>query len=441
MRWRVFLLCAAGVAVALGAAWGAEQGVIEDQPLTATGYHSPACSPDGQWIAFLGYSPRPGGGVGQDVYIMSTDGTVFRRLTSRSIVEAPQWDPNSNRLVCAVTRQSGERADSGLWYVPLSLRGRPNQFLKAVPERAPHAPVFSPDGRYLAYIHYESDDSQRFVPWVINLQRLEVRKPLELPAQVTLCQSSAPVWARDSHKLRFLAYEEKGRRELGLWEVDVESGKVGRVHVFPEGWEVSSLAYSPDGKRLAYIRKQGDVEELVVADERGANPVAVAEIAKRLELLPKLFESDVSWLTNNAIVYVSGANLRLLRLGSPEEAAILASRRNLLELYSALRAYARLHKGYLPSPQDDPQLYDPNDPYFWVLAVAPYLRTRRVLYSPADAKRDKPSSYELNEKYVGQMLSAVAEIEDAILLQEREAYHNGKRVVLYANGKTAVLER
>jgi len=52
----------------------------------------PSFSPDGQWIAFTAYYDHLGDANGCEIYIMRTDGTDLRRLTTNDYCDSqPRW--------------------------------------------------------------------------------------------------------------------------------------------------------------------------------------------------------------------------------------------------------------------------------------------------------------------------------------------------------------
>jgi eukaryotic-like serine/threonine-protein kinase len=101
---------------------------------------TPATSPDGKWIAFIGRAPY------EDVYVMRSDGTDIRQLTNDVPRDrGPSWWPDGSRIIFYSNRRGEYQAwtvrpdGSGLTQLS-DVRGGMN------------FPVVSPDGRWLAFI-------------------------------------------------------------------------------------------------------------------------------------------------------------------------------------------------------------------------------------------------------------------------------------------------
>ena len=98
---------------------------------------SPSWSPDGRHIAFISNRERRSA---SDVYVMTQDGKVTRRLTSAGENWAPQFSPSGQEIAV----QNGR----GLEVVPLA--GGPLRTLTADPQSG-MSPTWSPDGQRLAF--------------------------------------------------------------------------------------------------------------------------------------------------------------------------------------------------------------------------------------------------------------------------------------------------
>jgi serine/threonine protein kinase len=69
---------------------------------------TPACSPDGQWIAFEGHST---GGANLHIWIMRRDGSSARQLTQGSLSEGrPAWSPDGKEIAYTQVEANGTNA-------------------------------------------------------------------------------------------------------------------------------------------------------------------------------------------------------------------------------------------------------------------------------------------------------------------------------------------
>ncbi|MFN8573814.1 MAG: S9 family peptidase [Gemmatimonadaceae bacterium] len=87
-------------------------------------WDSPAVSPDGQWIALTGYTQVKQTYRVQDLYVMKSDGSQLRKLTS-------DWDREPNAMEWAsdgtgLYLTAEDRGTSNLWFVPAA-GGAPRQ--------------------------------------------------------------------------------------------------------------------------------------------------------------------------------------------------------------------------------------------------------------------------------------------------------------------------
>ncbi|QYJ07855.1 amidohydrolase family protein [Qipengyuania flava] len=182
----------------------------------------PRFSPDGRRIAFT--SDRGGG---DNIWIMNADGSDKRQLTKEAfrLLNQPSWSPDGNYIVAKkhfTTQRSLGTGEIWLYHVSggggVKLVARANEAL----QKELGEPVYSPDGEAVYY-------SRNVTPGPIF------------------------EYAQDSTQGTF-AIE---RYELGTGEVTTAvSGFGGAVRPQP----------SPDGRSLAFIRRDKDETELWVKD-------------------------------------------------------------------------------------------------------------------------------------------------------------------------------
>jgi dipeptidyl aminopeptidase/acylaminoacyl peptidase len=108
------------------------------------------------------------------------------------------------------------------------------------------SPQISPDGTRVAYVRKAGDvmaDKMRSAIWLVDAKTGE---------QVPLAGSGSqfsPVWSPDGKRLAYVGMEEGGSPQLYVrW---MESGATARITGLPDS--PSSLAWSPDGKQIAYV--------------------------------------------------------------------------------------------------------------------------------------------------------------------------------------------
>jgi Tol biopolymer transport system component len=119
--------------------------------------HTPVVAPDGTRIAYLFGSP-----AGFEIYTMKLDGSDRKPVTSRWFDLEPSWSPDSKKIAFSSLR-------SGSWNVWVV--NRDGSDIKQVttfgPERIAESPVFSPDGKQIAFTTIAKGTAWEI--WVVNL--------------------------------------------------------------------------------------------------------------------------------------------------------------------------------------------------------------------------------------------------------------------------------
>lgn len=148
----------------------------------------------------------------------------------------------SGRLVCYTAEAAGARQ---LFTLPL--RGGPARQLTAS-EKDVSDPAWSPDGRRLTFVR------DRTI-WVIGV---DGSRPTEISPHPA--GSSMPRWSPDGRRLAFVS---RRRGWSQIWIVDAPVPRRGRPPrrpkplepraITPAGIDVEDYAWSPDGRRIAYV--------------------------------------------------------------------------------------------------------------------------------------------------------------------------------------------
>ena len=150
----------------------------------------PVWSPDGTRIAFT--STRTGGG---DLYqkLTSGAGTEERLVTSDQLKSGQSWSPDGHFLLFTST---DAQTNADLWVVPMRGNRAPSVFLKT-PFREVNG-VFSPDGRWVAYMSNESGRQEIYVRPFAGTSAAGGQWP------VSTAGGAYPVWRHDGKELYYL---------------------------------------------------------------------------------------------------------------------------------------------------------------------------------------------------------------------------------------------
>jgi len=154
----------------------------------------PSWSRDGRKILFQG---RTRLGAPADVYVMNSDGKRRRQLTnSPASDEAPQFAPNGRRIVFQTNRTPGAPADFAIWQ--MSATGTGERSLISLPG-IEGEPSFSPTGKRIAF-SWQTNGLNDDI-YVINADGTGT------PARVTNDPAFdfTPVWSPDGRSIAFLS--------------------------------------------------------------------------------------------------------------------------------------------------------------------------------------------------------------------------------------------
>ena len=203
---------------------------------------SPAWSPDGRTIAFLGMGDD--GNV--DVYVVGADGLGQRRLTRHPGVDAnPAWSPDGRKI--AFTRRAREFGAGKTHIYVMNADGSGQR-------RLTHGHVhfsvaWSPDGRKMLFERLNPRHPHGPVPGqiaedihVMNADGSGQRRLTRSPAR-----DNHPVWSPDGRRIAF----DRGR---DVWVMNPDGS--GQRSLTPAAhWWSGGSAWSPDGRKLAFTRR------------------------------------------------------------------------------------------------------------------------------------------------------------------------------------------
>jgi TolB protein len=196
-----------------------------------------------------------GGGASYTLRIADADGEGGQvALTSRDPIISPAWSPDGKELAYV----SFESQKAVVWVQEL-LSGR--RRVLADFRGSNSAPAWSPDGQQLALALSREGLTQLFV---VPRQGGAAQRLTTSPSIDT-----EPAWSPDGRQIYFVSDRSGGPQ---IYRVAANGGNAERVS-FSGSYNISP-AISPDGKQLAYITRQGGAYRLALQDV-GASAVHI----------------------------------------------------------------------------------------------------------------------------------------------------------------------
>ena len=178
-----------------------------------------------------------------DLFIMDADGSNKTQLTNDPNDDLfPTISPDG-RYIFFASNRSG---NSNIWRIDVD-GSNPVQLTRGTNEGFPEC---SPDGKWLVYQRGFGVDSTTI--WKLSLNGGE---PSQLPER--FAQKST--FSRDGKLLAFISQEGE---QWSLKVVSFDTGELVKNFPFPQAMSSRNFRWAPDGKSLAYVRKDDGVSHI-----------------------------------------------------------------------------------------------------------------------------------------------------------------------------------
>jgi dipeptidyl aminopeptidase/acylaminoacyl peptidase len=210
-------------------------------------YVWPSYSPDGSLVACFGVRPGDGAEPEAGLYAVTEDGVSMHELwrTAGAAPICESWSPDSSRIALLLQAEDGLRLE-------LADVRRPGE--TTVVERG--SPLFwswSPAENLLA-VHTGGSGS---VYEDARLAIFDTRESCERIALLTPGEFRTPAWSPDGRRLAYVDAGIDGREVLAIYRLD---DSVSEIVQPVEGH--SALLWSPDGRYLAISQALGETPHL-----------------------------------------------------------------------------------------------------------------------------------------------------------------------------------
>ncbi|MBI4553530.1 MAG: S9 family peptidase [Candidatus Latescibacteria bacterium] len=243
----------------------------------------PQMSPDGRMIAFVVKAANEEKNkYYSHLWVVPADGEDVRPFTTGEQQDSsPRWSPDGRQIVFI-----SDRKKPGLQLFRIRLDGGEAQPLTALDEGTISDPVWSPDGSRVVFVYRpapegfrKNDEEERkesgkstpprlitrlrhreegvgyFGPERTHLWVVTVADGTATPITSGSYDDRAPCWSPDGQLIAFVSNrsEDADRRPNAedIYLVSAHGGHVRKLHA-PQGPK-ASLAWSPDGRLIAYI--------------------------------------------------------------------------------------------------------------------------------------------------------------------------------------------
>ncbi len=255
----------------------------------------PKFSPDGKTIAFTSDQ-----GGGDNIWVMDVDGKNARAISTETfhLLNSPAWSPDGNYIVARKHFTSGRSLGAGeIWIYHknggrgMVLTKRPND------QKDLGEPAFSPDGRYV-YFSQDATPGKRFH------------------------------YSKDSEKgiYKIKRYD----RQTGDWKIII-SGMGGAIRPTP----------SPDGKKIAYIRRDDFQTSLYLYDlKSGSHRKLNGELDRDMQETWAIHGvyPTMTWSKNNKeLIFWAGGKIKRLNVKSKKVSDIPFSVKTTKKIQEAVR--------------------------------------------------------------------------------------------------------
>jgi dipeptidyl aminopeptidase/acylaminoacyl peptidase len=262
------------------------------------GENAPRWSPDGRYLAFL--SSRTGGKArGAQVWLLDRSGGEAQQLTDvKGRLSSYDWSPDSKQLLLTMAdREPGDPDD------PPAGGAGGGRGAAAGPNAPAPKPIVIDRYRFKQdVVGYLTQKPGRFYLYDVASKKSEAITPEGL-------EVGTPSWSPDGKSIAFMGKEGKDAERYNTWNVYVVEARPGAAPKLLTKYEGQRSSagrsrpdWSPDGSRLVYTQSSGaklgayNMNRLAVVSVSGGEPKVYADKLDRAVSSPKFSRDGKSIL-------------------------------------------------------------------------------------------------------------------------------------------------
>ena len=236
--------------------------------ISPRGENKPSASSDGKWLAFNTYHFG-----GWKAAIASVDGNSIRQVSSSSNYSGFPSFSKDNQWIVYYEHENGRMGNRDIYKIRVDGTEKTQLTRNA---KHHYYPSFSPDGSKIALV--SARDGGNYEVFVMNNDGSELTNITKHANH-----DSCPSWSPDGKRLAFMSIRDG---YLNLYTINpdgtalknITNNQKNQANQFTQtAQSVDELSYmygtswSPDGTRIAFVQKKGDLQKIYVIDTDGKN--------------------------------------------------------------------------------------------------------------------------------------------------------------------------
>jgi Tol biopolymer transport system component len=219
---------------------------------------------------FLVYDAPQPDGAESDIYRVAIASGEITNLTEDSADwdASPTWSPDGQWIAFVSDRAEVGQGSDNIWLLDTA-EGQVQQLTNSdATLQEDIEPAWSPDGSQIAFLRHSllgelGDPTSPSGLWLVDVSTGEEELLLEITGRLVGVQP--PVWSPNG---RWLAYNAPGTADTDIWVVSVEGGEPINVSNLPG--EDASISWAPSSRELIFTNSAAGILSQYIVDADGS---------------------------------------------------------------------------------------------------------------------------------------------------------------------------